>query len=444
MSLAEDHTKPPNPQSASHLARLPVELLNHTLQWVTANKDYSALRQTCKVIERKTFDLWAQRYFQRKKFSIYLSSLEVLLEISRHSKLRLAVTHVILSLKAAEGEEFPLQEQRWLINTGSWIQLLSRALSFLPNVITLDIRSAIAIKTKASESSTARHRRRDSECLLQGALLAVAESCSNLETLKVCYNMESHGVSDAGLYIPPAQYRTLQAVFSKLKRFYICLWYQTPPVPTTSPGYEVQNLCKLLSAMPNLLSLRIQVDRHTWYQPEQFWRWLAQPVSLGTSTPPSPSTASSLPKWYEDIPPVAFSNLDLLDIRGGTMDLNLLMAAVDKIPLPCLYMFDIRILDNYGSRKSEGKTNLARFIEYLGETDVSWFNAVDCKEVALARVTYHADVTAHSAWSWYLSVASNGQRTRELFLDSLTCPDIPKKEFFAQGASRIELERLWQ
>jgi hypothetical protein len=86
----------PNTQAGSPFAQLPAEVLTRITRWIPT-PDLSAVRQTCKVIERKTFASWSHEFFRKRQFMISTFSLQTLLDIAKHEHLGPMLKHVCIS-----------------------------------------------------------------------------------------------------------------------------------------------------------------------------------------------------------------------------------------------------------------------------------------------------------------------------------------------------------
>lgn len=86
----------PNLQSASPLAQLPAEVLTRITRWLPT-PDLSAVRLTCRAIERKTFASWSYEFFRKRQFMITTFSLQTLVDIAKHDQLGPMLTHVCIA-----------------------------------------------------------------------------------------------------------------------------------------------------------------------------------------------------------------------------------------------------------------------------------------------------------------------------------------------------------
>jgi hypothetical protein len=86
------------------LLDMPLELLVQISSYVTT-PDLSALRLTCKRLERSLWEWFAEEFFVKKQFMITQPSLQALLDISYHPSLSKKLKHVIIStlVYATEG-----------------------------------------------------------------------------------------------------------------------------------------------------------------------------------------------------------------------------------------------------------------------------------------------------------------------------------------------------
>lgn len=138
----------------SHITSLPKELVDNIASWLPT-RDFNALRLTCKDVESKSFKYWSECFFKKRQFMIDQFSLQTLVDISQHAALSRHMTHLIIGLDELEachllpGVESLTEFTQWrdascaqkaLLYGGGAADLLSRALSNLPELKSIDIR----------------------------------------------------------------------------------------------------------------------------------------------------------------------------------------------------------------------------------------------------------------------------------------------------------------
>jgi hypothetical protein len=89
------------------LLGMPLELLVQISTYVTT-PDLSALRLTCKRLERSLWEWFADEFFAKKQFMITHPSLQALVDISHHPSLSKKLRHVIISTHVYDHFNGPL------------------------------------------------------------------------------------------------------------------------------------------------------------------------------------------------------------------------------------------------------------------------------------------------------------------------------------------------
>lgn len=347
-------------QEKCRLAQLPTELLLDITHWLTT-AEYSAARQTCKLIERKTFDHWAHEFFHRKQFMVSTVSLTALLGISQHPELSTRLHHLIVSADTASGnpievvQRSPAQQQVfleafhdqcWLLGPGAWVSMLADAMARLTNLDTLDIHGSAGSPARLRDGPDARWRSYGAstyyretgielgdlcdafERLYQGTLLAVAMSGITPPKFTVIL----HGVVwSPSWHIPDNVLARLRPFFANLRVFRIDGGTDEDVLP---------DLQKLISLATNVVELRVNVlihdtnppDAHLYWtgtnmpvsspRSEQFWRWFSEP-----------STAENY-----DVPPPCLPHLESLEIGLSSVTPGDLVAIATKYPLRTLWL----------------------------------------------------------------------------------------------------------
>ncbi|TID25159.1 Low affinity vacuolar monovalent cation/H(+) antiporter [Venturia nashicola] len=152
---------------APRLEDLPAELLVNIASNLTT-VDYGSVRLTSSTIEQKLFDNFGREFFKRKQFMLTQSSLQTLVDISKHEALKHYLTRVIIGTNyiprfesmlhsatpcartaiqlASHDTKKWLQElrldQRYLIDQGLDRVLLTEALNSLPACHEIELRDS--------------------------------------------------------------------------------------------------------------------------------------------------------------------------------------------------------------------------------------------------------------------------------------------------------------
>lgn len=296
-------------QQGSSLARLPAEILTRITRWLTT-PEYSAVRRTCKMVERKTFSQWSHEFFRKKQFMISSFSLNALIEIAEHPELKFVLRHLIIASDTIEVNSHHLlsrtdaqikarvaagEDQHFLLATGNWITKLGTAMKLLPNLTTIDIRNfnsrtrfrdgpnaawksygmpTLQATTGFSPEFPAGHPQHYDR-LLNGVLLAIGASGVQPPNLEVI--VRGAGVSDVGLFIPETLRAKLQPFFQNLRKFHVDVVDSGTRLCT-----DHRNLKKFISYLPNLTWLRVNMHNYmigTAGPEASFWEWLGRDPS---------------------------------------------------------------------------------------------------------------------------------------------------------------------
>jgi len=134
------------------LLTLPLELLIAVSVYLPT-PDLSALRLTCKQVEKSLYEWFAKEFFTKKQFMLTEKSLQAFIDISKHVSFSKKLTHVIIgtdvygdSIAAFKDEEAAAcwvqgyRDQKALISTAVDYEMLVEAFRSLPNLQTVGLR----------------------------------------------------------------------------------------------------------------------------------------------------------------------------------------------------------------------------------------------------------------------------------------------------------------
>ncbi|RAR11368.1 f-box-like protein [Stemphylium lycopersici] len=134
------------------LLTIPLELLVAISAYLPT-QDLGSLRLACKQTEKSLYEWFSKEFFSKKQFMLTHTSLQALVDISKHVGLSKKLTHVIIATNVFE--EMPLrfrdedsaacyiqgyEDQKALLNTGVDREMLTEAFQRLENLQTIGIR----------------------------------------------------------------------------------------------------------------------------------------------------------------------------------------------------------------------------------------------------------------------------------------------------------------
>lgn len=359
-------------QDGSQFARLPSAVLTRITHSVTT-WEYSELRLTCKMVERKTFGEWAKAFFNARQVMVSTMSLDLLAEISQHPEIRQALKTLVISADfipesfqtpaPPEQEQARLdafQDQDWLFGTGLWIPKLASALALLPNLKAIHIQNYYLLSRSPHDllphwdaygmriyrvPGLQPNRRAAFDRVYQGTLLAIAQSGCTPASFQVSYVDGS--VSDAALRIPDILLPKLKPLLNKLETLSI--------TGGSRHSSLMPNLQKLVSLTPNVSKLEVQlgVDRNRIYKDisptsDQFW--------ASFSLPPTPGHI--LPR------------LERLIISTSVLQLDEILSIVSEYQLRFLSLWTVTLIDPSAVDGVEPTNLWASFLRALSGTSL--------------------------------------------------------------------------
>lgn len=424
-------------QDESPLARLPSEVLACITHWLTT-PEYSAVRETCKLIERKTFDQWSNEFFSARQIMISTLSLDTLGDIARHGELCLSVRELVISGDSIpetcrQAHSTPQQEQAlqtayqdqlWLFSTGLWITQVAEAMARFPRLATISIRNSNFPRQRHRDGSQAFWHSYGAETLVretgmglesgtnknavfQGTVLAIVQSGVTAPNF-VDYRDE---VTDAGLYIPPETLFELEPFLDNLERFHISGGCNKP----VDHSYGIMpNLRKLISRVPHLTSLGVNLSTK-WYQPHSrhFWEWFSQ----SPATPKSPA---------HDKPNLVLPYLKTLEIGRGVFMPDVILEIIRKYRLRCLSLRETSLLDGTVLRGTDPDNLWAEFFRSLDKTHLRRLSVDRCRQdgysshgADILNGEYYLHCTSRIAFGQdykpYIVLPSPGYSTSDMF-----------------------------
>ncbi|KAF1998534.1 hypothetical protein P154DRAFT_524001 [Amniculicola lignicola CBS 123094] len=345
------------------LCDLPVELLAHMVATYLTTKDLGALRLTCKGLERVLFDPFGLEFFTKKQFMLTTPSLQTLIDISNHGGLSKFLKHVIIGLEefhtlfppsfGGANEKFhryceAQADQVSLIHTGGDREMLAEAFRNLPNLETIEIRDYSATGRVREGSPSARWRSYGLTTIQQETGISIQASSDNkwINTVTRTFPMLIMAAADAGVrpknlqaflrhgpnltessfYLPDRLKAKIDPVLDGLQSLLLTVSVSNGYLPNGLHGANfgsstsIGSLAKFLARTPNLVQLRLNSD--TTSNTSNLLEWLGTP----DSSTPSPT----LVEPYSFIPPIAFAQLQRLDLGMTSTQLEPLLKLIAK------------------------------------------------------------------------------------------------------------------
>ncbi|KAK0636020.1 hypothetical protein B0T17DRAFT_485082 [Bombardia bombarda] len=398
--LVDVPSQPVDTQDDCYLARIPLEILLRITQSVPTT-DLGNLRLSCKVFERALFSFFSHEFFRKKQFMVFPTSLQALIDISKHKKLSLCLRHVIIAtdryldhdssgyLGGRRNWEQEQERQKRiacaghesLMSTGLLRDMLVEAFSNLPNLETVDIRDFNAGSrnrdglgtcwTSYGATSLVRltgefmnhnrvmnHNRATSDPypsqLFSAIIASLATANARPPNIEVVLRDRGWGLFENAFYIPPRIESSVLPVLASLTKLHI-VFAQEGASPNTSPFL----LKRFLSLTPNLTWFRLNVHGNgssIWKrQTELLLTWLG----LGETDPPLIDN---------DITPIRLQFLEQLDLGLVEMEPPVLLKLVLKFSssLRRLSLRSVSMVD----KKNDPKLNVniwARIFQTLSK-----------------------------------------------------------------------------
>ncbi|KAL2257674.1 hypothetical protein VTK26DRAFT_9325 [Humicola hyalothermophila] len=293
---------PVDPQTASRLANIPLEVLRRITDYLPTT-DLGNMRLTCKAIEGSLFTSFSHEFFRKKQFMVSTFSLQALIDISKHPTLSPCLKHVIIATDrpslselanpdsaGAYRAELVLADHKNLMVTGGLRDMLAEAFSNLPNLEVVDIRDfnsrsrtrdgrraewrsyGVATLLESADVSIdldrVRFQDRYPTQLFSAVICALAVAQARPKSIEVLFRGGRRhggwGLEDEAFFIQPRMESSMAQLLSGLTTLHLSL---ASLQAIGMPARRVFQLEKFLSLAPNLTWLRLN------------WRVCASPDS---------------------------------------------------------------------------------------------------------------------------------------------------------------------
>lgn len=343
------------------LLTIPLELLV-AISALLSTEDLGALRLACKQTEKSLYEWFSQEFFSKKQFMLTHKSLQALVDISRHAAFSKKLTHVIIATNMYEETPFRFrddesaaryiqghEDQKALLCTGLDRDMLTEAFSRLENLQTVGIRDFDAnnrIRDGKSWSSwgatTVYHEtgirlsfaeRRGSftpelgtrfvSRIFSSVLYALGKANRQPPELEVLLRL--HGLLDTSFVLPNFLLPAVEPVLYNMTTLLLSVTLVTRLLHTHSNGTSADPIAsrllrRFLGNTPNLQHLRLNFEKHSVTNNDQFLDWLGRP--------PPPATVPSNP--FLDPPPVALPFLKTFELGQLSVPWRGIAAAIAK------------------------------------------------------------------------------------------------------------------
>ncbi|KAF1844249.1 uncharacterized protein K460DRAFT_369117 [Cucurbitaria berberidis CBS 394.84] len=336
------------------LLTIPLELLISISSFVPTS-DLASLRLTCKQIEKSLYEWFSGEFFTKKQFMLTPTSLQALIDISKHVSFSKKLTHIIIATDVYD--EIPLrfrdshaamcyikgyEDQKVLLSTGIDREMLTEAFQNLVNLDTVGMRdfnapSRVRDGDHASWSSwgaTTVHKntgislRSSSDpnylshvfSTIIHALGKANRTPSHFEVL-----LRQNGLPGTAFFLPDFLQSTAEPVLHNVKTLLLNVDLTFRYLHTHSNGVSVdahagRAMRRFLGYTPNLTHLRLNFQKHLVANNEAFMEWLGEP----------PPALRSQPVSFFEPAPIALPFLRHLDFGQLNVRPDILVAIVTK------------------------------------------------------------------------------------------------------------------
>ncbi|KAK4164287.1 hypothetical protein QBC43DRAFT_49402 [Cladorrhinum sp. PSN259] len=379
-----------DPQLESRLVDLPLEMLLR-ITYHIPTPDLANVRLTCKALESKLFKYFAQEFFRKKQFMVSKSSLQALIDISKHPNLGPVLEHLIIatdrpgngffnggnsSAADAASKKLNLQiaqaEAKIMMSGGLCRDMLAEAFSNLPNLQIVDLRdfnshsrnrdgfgspwrsfgSVILSRSIAAPVTTHPINYDDdyASSLFVNITTALATANVRPQNIEVLLRNRNWSLFDWAFEIPPHLDQSFVSLLSGIKTLHLSLSMRQAPL----------TIRKFLSYAKNVTWLRINFNHVSAEESEALFSWLA--LTEGEEDP----NYTTIPDLQ--VKGISFPHIERFDI--GTADIwPLTLLNVIKKFAPTLRDLSLRRLslkERYGSSMLEDKVSpWPRFLDNL-------------------------------------------------------------------------------
>ncbi|EUC29583.1 hypothetical protein COCCADRAFT_29369 [Bipolaris zeicola 26-R-13] len=341
------------------LLTIPLELLV-AISALLPTEDLGALRLVCKQTEKSLYEWFSQEFFSKKQFMLTHTSLQALIDISKHASFSKKLTHVIIATNVYE--EIPLrfrdeeaaaryvqgyEEQKALLSTGVDREMLSEAFSRLENLQTVGIRNFDSNKRTrdgkswSSWGATTVYREtgvrlsfadrgsyspeittRFVSRIFSSVLYALGRANRQPPQFEVL--LRQHGLLDSAFFLPDFFLPTIEPVLRNMTTLLLNVSLVIRLLHTHSNGASAdlhpgRSLRHFLRHTPNLTHLRLNFEKHLVANNEAFLSWL--------STPPPPPT---MPVSFLHPDPVALPLLKTLELGQQSVRADILTSLIAR------------------------------------------------------------------------------------------------------------------
>ncbi|EUC40347.1 hypothetical protein COCMIDRAFT_9763 [Bipolaris oryzae ATCC 44560] len=340
------------------LLTIPLELLV-AISALLPTEDLGALRLVCKQTEKSLYEWFSQEFFTKKQFMLTHTSLQALVDISKHASFSKKLTHVIIATNVYE--EIPLrfrdeeaaakyiqgyEEQKALLSTGVDREMLSEAFSRLENLQTVGIRDFDSNKRTrdgkswSSWGATTVYREtgvrlsfadrgsyspeittRFVSRIFSSVLYALGRASRQPPQFEVL--LRQHGLLDSAFFLPDFLLLTIEPVLRNMTTLLLNVSLAIRLLHTHSNGTSAdlhpgRSLRHFLRHTPNLTHLRLNFEKHLVANNEAFLSWL--------STPPPPA----MPVSFLHPDPIALPFLKTLELGQQSIRADILISLIAK------------------------------------------------------------------------------------------------------------------
>ncbi|KAJ4373323.1 hypothetical protein N0V83_003617 [Neocucurbitaria cava] len=349
------------------LLTTPLELLVAISSYLPTS-DLTSLRLTCKQIERSLYEWFSQEFFTKKQFMLTHSSLQALIDISKHVSFSKKLSHVIIATNAYD--EIPLrfrdseaatryiqgyEDQKVLLSTGIDREMLTEAFQGLVNLDTIGIRDFSAtsrdrdgdhaswnswgattvhretgIQLQFSEGGNHSHDSRTGFAARIFLTVLYALGKANRTPSHFEMLLRKHHLPDSTFCLPEFLRPTADPVLQNVKTLLLNVnldlrYFHTEGSGTSADPHAGRSLGRFLGSTPNLTHLRLNFLKHLKANNEAFLKWLGEPI---LSHRPQPS-----PLPFLKPPPITLSSLRVLELGQINITPISLLTAVIKFAL---------------------------------------------------------------------------------------------------------------
>jgi hypothetical protein len=341
------------------LLSIPLELLV-AISALLPTEDLGALRLACKQTERSLYEWFSQEFFSKKQFMLTHTSLQALIDISKHVSFSKKLKHVIIATNVYE--EVPLrfqdgesaaryirgyEEQKALLSTGIDREMLTEAFSRLENLQTVGIRDFNANnrtrdgKSWSSWGATTVYREtgvrlsftdrgsyspelstRFVSRVFSSLLYALGKANRKVPEFEVL--LRQHGLLDTAFFLPNFILPTVEPILHNMTTLLLNVGLVMRLLHTHSNGTSAdphpgRSLRHFLGHTPNLTHLRLNFEKHLVASNEAFLQWLSEPP-LATVTNDT----------FLDPPPIALPLLKTLELGQQNVKVDILVSLITK------------------------------------------------------------------------------------------------------------------